>query len=266
MVKKTKVKSRVKTKKKINKKKIFLTCLAVIFVVAAVLTALFSSRSGSSDLIKLNKNVAYGIDVSYHNGKIDWKKVKGEVDFAFIRVGYRGYDDGMVHLDSKAKDNLKNANKNDLPIGVYFYSQAINDSEAEEEADFLLEKIKGYDISLPVVIDFEYPYSNGKQVGRLSNANLTRKEKTSLINAFCQKVENAGYTPCVYASSYIYRSHINVNKLDKDIMIWVADYNEKVRYGGEYDFWQFSEKGKCNGVSSKYVDTNYWYIKNENNN
>ena len=261
-----KTKKKAKTKSNQNKKiaaiVLFSVCILSVF---AIIINSTSSKKEESNLINLNKDVAYGIDVSYHNGKIDWKKVKSEVDFAFIRVGYRGYDDGLVHLDSKARTNLKNANKNSVPIGVYFYSQAINETEAEEEASFVLKEIKKYDVSLPVVIDFEYPSKNGKNVGRLVNANLTKKEKTALINAFCKKVSDAGYTPAVYASSYIYKSHISPKKLNDDVMIWVADYNEKVTYSGDYDFWQFSDKGKCKGVSSKYVDTNYWYTKTEEN-
>ena len=261
MATKTKTKSKQKSKTSANKKQRKILFFAIcIFAISAVIIGAFYSKSGSKKPININKDVAYGIDVSYHNGKIDWKTVKDEVDFAFIRVGFRGYDDGLIHLDSKAKYNLKNANKNGVPIGVYFYSQAINETEAEEEAKFLISKIRDYDISLPVVIDFEYPTKDGKNIGRLSDANLTRKDKTNLINAFCKKVEASGYTPAVYASSYIYRSHINTRKLDDDIMIWVADYNKKVTYSGNYDFWQFSDKGTCKGVSSKYVDTNYWYI------
>jgi GH25 family lysozyme M1 (1,4-beta-N-acetylmuramidase) len=150
-------------------------------------------------------------------------------------------------------------------LAFYFYSQAITEAEAEEEAQFLLDEIKSCDISLPVVIDFEYPTKNGKNVGRLNDANLSKKEKTALINAFCNKVKAAGYTPGVYASSYVFKTHLNTKKLDEGIMIWVADYNGEVSYSVDYDFWQFSDKGKCKGVSSKYVDTNYWYTKAEKN-
>ena len=261
---KTKSKSKRKKKKKLTARQrgliIFAVCMLIVFAIAV---GAIASKSTSSTLIDLDKDVAYGIDVSHHNGKINWKTVKNEVDFAFIRVGYRGYTDGAVHLDKRAISNLKNANKNSVPIGVYFYSQAINEKEAEEEAQFVLNEIKNYDISLPVVIDFEYAEENGRNVGRLSDAQLSKKEITSLVNAFCSKVEKAGYTPAVYASSYIFRSHLSVKKLSESTMIWVADYNKKVTYSGEYDFWQFSKEGKCKGVSSKYVDTNYWYTKTE---
>ncbi|MBQ9530514.1 MAG: hypothetical protein IJR70_00430 [Eubacterium sp.] len=263
--KKKKKKTSKRNIKQINKKALVFIC-AVFLIVAVVLTAVLVERNVKSNLIHLNKDVAYGIDVSHHNGKISWKTVKDEVDFAFIRVGYRGYKDANIYLDSRAKRNLKYANKNEVPIGVYFYSQAINEEEAEEEAKFLISNIKSYDISLPVVIDFEYPSVNGKDTGRLYDANLSRKEKTALINAFCKKVEKAGYTPGVYASSYMFKYFINTKKLDKDTMIWIADYNKEPSYSSNYDFWQYSRKGNCKGVPSKYVDTNYWYIEKQNNN
>ena len=263
MAVKTKKTTKKKTSKKdtqFNKKALISVC-AVFLVVVTVLTAVIVEKNVRSNLIHLDKDVAYGIDVSFYNGNINWKKVKNEVDFAFIRVGYRGYNDAEIYLDSKAKRNLKKANKYEVPVGVYFYSQAINEEEAEEEAKFVLKNIKNYEISLPVVIDFEYASVDGKDGGRLHDAYLTRKEKTNLINAFCNKVERAGYTPAVYASSYMFKYFINTRKLDSDIMIWVADYNESITYSGDYDFWQFSKSGKCKGVPSEYVDKNYWYIE-----
>ena len=271
MTNKTKTRPKPKTnqaKKKARYKAINRAVAISVTLIGIIMLALLikSHGTGSRNLVKLNTDVAYGIDVSHHNGKIDWSEVKSEVDFAFIRVGYRGYDDGGIHSDKKAKANLKGANENGVPIGVYFYSQAISEAEAEEEAKFLISKIKDYDISLPVAIDFEYAAKNGENIGRLYEANLSKKEITSLVNAFCKKIKDAGYTPAVYASSYIFRFHLNAKKLDEQTMIWVADYNENVTYHGDYDFWQFSEKGKCKGVSSKYVDTNYWYIEKEDYN
>ena len=134
--------------------------------------------------------------------------------------------------------------------------------EAKEEAEFLIKTIKDYNVTLPVVIDYEYPMVNGKHTGRLFNAGLTVKERTEVINAFCDKVRSAGYTPGIYASSWIYNSRLDMKSIPDDVFIWVADYNESVTYGGYYDIWQYSETGSCDGVSSKNVDTNYFYIKN----
>ncbi|MFR5875215.1 MAG: glycoside hydrolase family 25 protein [Eubacterium sp.] len=264
--KKTKSKSSAKRKKKpvkrqINKKyAIIIACCLTVVISLIIVAAVIHNHNNTPAVLDVDKDIAYGIDVSHYNGKIDWDTVAENVDFAFIRVGYRGYSNGSVNIDKKAKYNLKNANKSGVPVGVYFYSQATNDEEAIEEAEFVLDKIKGYDVTLPVVIDFEYAYSNGKITGRLHDADLNKKDRTSLINAFCKTVKSAGYTPAMYASTYIYESHINVDDLDKDIVIWVADYNESITYDGEFDIWQYSEKGKCEGIDSKYVDTNYWYL------
>ncbi len=270
---KTKPKTKAKPKKKSQKKNtaksdkkriiaIVILTVAALGIAAAVF-AFHSGRKQPPAAITFDKEVAWGIDVSHHNGKIDWKKVSAAADFAFIRVGYRGYTKGEINKDTQADDNLKQANKNDIPVGVYFYSQAINEAEAEEEAAFLLDNIKHYDISLPVVLDFEYAFVNGQHGGRLYDAQLTKEQRTSLINAFCDKVRRAGYIPGVYASSYIFRTELNMKDLADDIYIWVADYNKVMTYAGRYDIRQYSESGACDGVSEN-VDTNYFYTQNRN--
>lgn len=268
--KKAKTKSSARRKKKnaklkLNKKYAIILSCSIIVIISLIIGAIaLHSHNHKPAVLDVNKDIAYGIDVSHYNGKIDWETVGENVDFAFIRVGYRGYSNGTVNMDSKAKYNLKNANKAGVPVGVYFYSQATDDEEAVEEAEFVLDKIKGYDVTLPVAIDFEYAYSNGELTGRLYDADLSKKERTNLINAFCKTIKDNGYTPALYASTYIYESHINVKDLDKDIIIWVADYNENITYDGEFDIWQNSEKGKCDGIGSRYVDTDYWYLKQSN--
>ncbi len=248
---------------KISKKSIILVIisLAVIALIVAVAVISGGSAKRESRITDITKDTAWGIDVSSHNGKINWKKVSKKADFAFVRVGYRGYSKGEINPDPRAKANIDGAIKHNIPVGVYFYSQAINPKEAEQEAEYVLKKIKHYNITMPVVIDFEYPSKNGMSIGRLYNAKLNKKKNTEIINAFCTKIRKAGFTPGVYASSYIYRWHMNMKSIPDDVFIWVADYNEKVTYDGYYDIWQYSENGKCEGVSSKQVDTNYFYTK-----
>ena len=263
--KNTKKKSNKKTGSKKNastskKRRVIAFVLVVIFALGATI-AVAAHHKTVPIPYEFDKKKAYGIDVSSHNGKIDWNAASKEIDFAFIRVGCRGYNEGNIFLDKKAKFNMKNAEKAGVPYGVYIYSQAVNEAEAVEEAKFLLKNIKGYNVQLPLVFDFEYPTNNGKQIGRLAEADLNKKSRTAIINAFCKTVKDAGYVPALYASSYIYRSYISVRNLENGTVIWVADYNKAVTYGGRYDIWQFSEKGKCAGVSSKHVDTNYWYTK-----
>ena len=266
MTTKKKKTAKTKTKRKNSgkpaSKKQVVAFVSVIVLLVAILGGIIlnaSTKPRTPVPYDFKKDRAYGIDVSSHNGKIDWETVKDEVDFAFIRVGCRGYTDGNIALDKKANANMKNAEKAGVPFGVYIYSQAISEEEAIEEAEFLIKHVKGHNVKLPLVIDFEYATKDGKHVGRLADAKLSRKERTALINAFCKTVKEAGYIPALYASSNIYKTQISVRSLEDGVVLWVADYNKRVTYNGDYDIWQFSEKGKCKGVSSKYVDTNYWY-------
>ena len=255
-----------KKKKNSNKpdKKTIIILIVAVLCVISLFVIIFTVKGSHTrnNPVNLKGDIAWGIDVSAHNGKIDWAKVSQKAEFVFIRVGYSGWAKGEVNSDKKAKYNLAQANKYKVPAGVYYYSQATDKKEAKKEAAFLLKKIKGYDISLPVVIDFEYPTKSGKRIGRLHKAGLTKKEKTAVINAFCDKVRDAGYTPGVYASTAVYESELNVKDFPKDVFIWVADYNKKNTYAGYYDIWQYSESGTCKGIKSNDVDLNYFYIKN----
>ncbi len=252
-----------KTKKKLRIDiKIIIAAVAAIALISSII-AISSANSRSrhnENLYSFGKAVADGIDVSEHNGKIDWNKVKDEKDFAFIRVGYRGYGSGDIFEDKYARDNLKGANEAGIPAGVYFYSQAISEKEAEKEADFVHNIIKKYDIDLPVIIDFEYPIdSDGNATGRLTEAQLDKDTNTDIINAFLTRIEKKGYCSGVYASSSVFAHRINTNNLNESSILWVADYNSKVTFDVDYTVWQYSETGSCDGVSSKYVDLNYWY-------
>lgn len=236
---------------------IFATATTIIFLIFTL-----SSCKTETKPVFFENNKALGIDVSSHNGEIDWEKVsKTDVQYAFIRVGYRGYgDEGKISKDELAEENIKNALKNKLPIGVYFYSQAITEKEAEEEAKFLLKIIKHHKIELPVVMDVEFAHDkNGEKTGRLYNAKLTAEEQTNICNAFTKIVKEHGYTPMVYSNSFIFNNNINTKDLKNDTLIWLADYNKVVTYVGKYDFRQFTKKGEIDGISSKNVDLNYYY-------
>ena len=158
------------------------------------------------------------------------------------------------------EDNIKSANKAKIPAGVYFYSQALTPEEAVEEAKFVLDAIDGYNVDLPVFIDFEYAHgSDGELTGRLYEAKLSSAQSAEIINAFCKKIRDGGYYSGVYSSSSILNFSVKTSSLDDEIYVWVADYNKTVSYLGAYDIWQYSKKGQCDGVNSKYVDVNYWF-------
>lgn len=252
----------VRVKSGLNKK----TCAAVIAVIlAAVLIAVivFSSVSNREiEYYDFQKNVAQGIDVSEHNGKIDWDTVSNNADFAFIRAGYRGYGTGEIKEDENARENIKGAHKAGVPFGVYFYSQAVNPEEAREEAKFVLKLIRYCKPELPVVIDFEYPVDeDGQKTGRMSDADLSAEESTQIINAFCEEIQDKNLACGLYASSSVMFNEINMKDLVKDTAVWVAEYNDSVSYDVDYKIWQYSRTGTCDGVSSKNVDLNYYYSK-----
>lgn len=250
----------IKDKSKLNIPALAVIGIIILAVIISIIAVAASKGSRPDGLYQFNQSVANGIDVSEHNGEIDWEKVKETQDFAFIRVGYRGYGNGEIYEDKYAADNLKNANKAKIPVGVYFYTQAVTAEEAEDEADFVYDIIKKYNIDLPVMIDFEYPIdSDGNAVGRLVESDNDLNKNAEIINSFVEKLEKKGYTAGVYASSSVLHNKISMKKLKKSAVAWVADYNDKVTYDVDYTIWQYSETGSVDGVSSKYVDLNYWY-------
>ncbi len=238
-------------------------CVSVVFFAAIVLIVGFAINNSHNgrNLLNTEKDVAMGIDVSHHNGNVDWHTAAESIDFAFVRVGYRGYSKGEINPDKKAKHNLRFAEKAGVPLGVYFYSQAVTVEEAEQEAHYALKKIRGHDVSLPVFIDCEYASDSSGNTGRLYEAELSREEMTDIINAFCSVIKEAGYTPGVYASTYFYKTALDAENVTHNAVIWVADYNDSITYDGDYDIWQSTDSGHCDGVSSEHVDIDYWYLR-----
>lgn len=198
-----------------------------------------------------------GIDVSRHQGNIDWKKVKAseKVDFAIIRVGYRGYTEGKIYEDTTFINNVKEAYNNGIKIGLYFYSSAINEAEAIEEAKYVLNLINKYGIknyiTYPIVYDIE-------DFEGTRNYTLTVSQRTNLAKVFCNTIANAGYKPMVYSYTYFLQTKLNMNELN-NFDVWAADYSGKVNYyTGKYTIWQYTDKGTVDGIIGN-VDMNYSY-------
>lgn len=202
-----------------------------------------------------------GIDVSKWNGKIDWNKVKAAgIDFVFVRVAYRGYgESGSLSVDPTAQANLKGAIAAGIPVGAYIFSQAITETEARQEADYTIQQLKNYQIDMPIIMDVEYI---GSSEGRLYDAHLTRAEQTAVCMAFCERVEELGYEPMVYANKSMLCDKMNADVLSQDYKIWLAHYISETDYEGDYHFWQYTSKGSVNGISGN-VDMNFWYMKEE---
>ncbi len=197
-----------------------------------------------------------GIDVSKHNGSIDWNAVKNSgVSYVIIRCGYRGYTQGSLIIDPKFEQNIKGATAAGLKVGVYFFSQAVDEVEAVEEASFVLDAVKGYRISYPIFLDVEYSGASGHK-GRADN--LGRAERTAVCRAFCATVSSGGYTAGIYANKTWLETMLDPGQLSA-YKIWLAQYAASPTYGGRYDLWQYKSTGKVSGISGN-VDMNLSYM------
>ena len=191
-----------------------------------------------------------GIDVSKYQSGINWQKVKNAgINFAIIRCGYRGYGSGVLVQDPKFASHISGAKAAGLRVGIYFFSQAITEAEAVEEASMAVKLANQYGINMPIAIDSEYAAG-----GRGRADGLSKAERTRITVAFCNTVANSGYKPMVYASKSWFASHLDVSQFGS-YRIWVAHYAEKCGYGGRYDIWQNTSKGSVDGVPGN-VDMN----------
>lgn len=193
-----------------------------------------------------------GIDVSVFQGDIDWPTVaaSGEVSFAIIRLGYRGYKTGNFDKDKKFDANAKGATSNGIPIGVYFISKAINIDEAKEEAQWVLDRIKGYDVTWPVVLDFE-PVSNIED----RTFFLSPQETSDIINAFFEIIEAAGYTPMIYANVGTFMTAMDLTTVG-NYPKWFAQYFNSPHFPYAFQVWQATSEGQIPGIGTN-VDIDY---------
>ena len=200
--------------------------------------------SGSSTL---------GIDVSKWQGEIDWDKVKNSgIDFVIIRCGYRGSVTGSLVEDPYFLQNIKGATSSGLKVGVYFFTQAINEVEAVEEASMVVSLLGDYELQYPVFIDTEGAGGEGRA------DNLDVETRTMVCEAFCRTIENAGFEAGVYASRNWYNNNLNTSELE-DYVIWLAEYRSAPLYQGYYRMWQYTSKGKVDGIEGN-VDMNISYM------
>lgn len=192
-----------------------------------------------------------GIDVSKYQKGINWQKVKNAgINFVIIRCGYRGYGSGVLVEDPMYASHISGAKAAGLRVGVYFFSQAINEAEAVEEASMAVKLANRYGINMPIAIDSEYAAG-----GRGRADGLSKADRTRITIAFCNTVANSGHTPMVYASKNWFSEHLSPSQFPGSYRIWVAQYASKCTYGGRYDIWQNTSKGKVDGISGN-VDMN----------
>lgn len=193
-----------------------------------------------------------GIDVSRWNGSIDWNAVKNSgVSYAIIRCGYRGSTTGALIEDSTFRTNIQGAASAGLKVGIYFVTQAVNEVEAVEEASMVAGLISGYHISYPVFLDVE------PSGGRADS--ISKETRTTVCRAFCQTIENSGYTAGIYANSTWLKEKIDTPSLT-NYKIWLAQYTAEPSYSAtKYDLWQYSAKGTVAGIAGE-TDLNISYL------
>lgn len=211
-----------------------------------------------------------GVDVSHHQKYIDWAKVKASgMEFAMIRVGYRGYGGGTINADTYFETNMKNAQAAGMKIGIYFFSQALNEQEAYEEACYTINMIKKYNITYPVAFDWETA-----QGYRTYSAGLTSSQMNAIATKFCDTVSSSGYIPMVYSNTADFQGRYNYSALSAKYYIWYARYlpefggttwyttgSRKPNYDNNisYNIWQYMSDGTVPGVSGN-CDVNVTFL------
>lgn len=194
--------------------------------------------------------VKNGIDVSRFQGKINWEKVKAAgIDFAIIRAGLRGTTEGKLLTDDFFEDNIEGATENGIDVGVYFYSQAVNKEEAEEEVQLILDLIEPYKVTYPVVIDVESAESDSART-----ADLTTDDYELVVKTFCDMVSKAGYKPMIYGNVKSYTLLMDAIDVD-DYDIWIAYYGTPLYYPYHFNIWQYTSSGRVDGIDGD-VDLN----------
>ena len=214
----------------------------------------FVYKDGLMSYLDSSYKTMTGIDVSSFNKEIDWNSVKNDgINFAMIRCGFRGGEDGILYDDPRYEEYMEAAKKAGLSVGVYFYSRAITTSELDEEVEYVLNRVKGYSLDFPIAYDMEYYNDAGRIV------ELSKKEKTKMALRFCEKIEAAGYVPMVYGNmSWLYND-VQFGRVSK-YLIWLASYSQTCTMEDEFKMWQYSSQASVQGIDG-VVDIDLWIEK-----
>lgn len=201
------------------------------------------------------KKAAFGIDVSEYQYEIDWEKVAADgVEFAILRLGYRGYgESGVLKLDQYFESNIKGATEAGIEVGVYLFSQAVSAAEAVEEAEFMIENISGYEVTYPLILDIEDVPEDARTVG------MTKEETTDAVAAFCEAVEASGYRPMIYANTRWFVAKVDMSRLVKYDK-WLAQYYDLPFFPYEFQMWQYTDQGSIDGIEGT-VDMNLCFFE-----
>ncbi len=243
---------------------------AIWYIAACILVVVvFGILCLRDDGVYETEDTTYGIDVARYQGTINWERVsRSDVDFAMIRLGYRSITDGTILVDSNALFNLQEANKYGVKVGGYFFSTAVNEAEAVEEAKWVAEMIAQYAITYPIAYDCEmFTEEYSRQYG------LTPSQRTDIALAFLKQIEKEGYEGMFYASKndLSENAYWEIDRIQEDYKIWVAQYPGEVdpkmdrsSYEGIHSMWQYTRDGVVNGIDPS-VDMNVAYFGYEGN-
>ena len=238
--------------------------ILVLITAVAMMAGILSGCGKRSKRVRENNEITMGIDVARYQGTIDWQQVaRSGVQFAMIRIGYRAQADGIIKEDPNARYNLQEASKAGIALGAYFFSTAVNEKEAKEEAAWAAEILSGYPITYPVVYDCEnFTDPNSRQY------LLSKAHRTDLALVFMEAIEKEGYEAMFYGSKNDLQDDAawETSRIETEYKIWVAQYPEnpdpilgRTSYEGRHQMWQYSTTGSVPGID-QYVDLNVAYF------
>lgn len=213
------------------------------------------SNDGKMKYYSDGKKISYlGVDISKYQKDVDFEALKNDgIEFVMLRVGGRGYKTGEIQIDEYFHENIKKASEAGLDIGVYFFSQAVTQEEAIEEAQVVLDNIKEYEILYPIAYDMEFIENDTARV-----ETLTRDERTTIAAAFLNHVNNAGYTPMLYGDTEWLVKRIDVAKFNASC-IWLSEEADIPKYPYRYEMWQYTTQGQVRGING-FVDLNISFV------
>ncbi len=212
----------------------------------------FTTQADGS--ITYSGQAAYGIDVSAHQGEIDWAAVaESGVEFAMLRIGNRGYTSGEISQDERFEENFQAARENGIQLGVYFFSQAVSEQEAREEAEQVLAWLDGQSLECPVAYDWEHITTETARTDEVDGETVT-----DCAIAFCQIIEEAGYTPYVYCNGMLGYLSYDLERL-QGYGLWYAEYADYPSFAYALEMWQYTDEGTVDGISGP-VDRNIWLL------
>ena len=195
-----------------------------------------------------------GVDVSAFQKDIDWQKVKDSgIRFAMLRLGYRGYESGKLVEDEYIQQNLEQTKAIGMPIGAYFFSQALTIKEVDEEIDFMLKILGDYQLHMPIVLDWEIPTADAR------TAQMDARTLTALQEYFCKTMTEKGFTPMVYFNWHQSNTLLYLNELE-DYPFWLALYGSRMTYPYHVEMWQYTDSGRVPGIQGG-VDLNVYMPK-----